>query len=196
MFLSAQSQFSRITDKIKTAFYDYWWIVVIVFAVFLILFVIVVSSKNRRIRKLKNKNAELREKLSEADKAPKKEDVFAPVMGGKQLFGVETEQIREESEQAVRKIQEPQKVAAPVVKQAVRVEKFDDVETMSNNASIKFRILFDRAGNSWVIKKDGSDRVVRRLATKEEAMVTARSLCKKHNAELVVHKKDGKFQRQ
>ena len=77
MFLSAQSQFSRITDKIKTAFYDYWWIVVIVFAVFLILFVIVVSSKNRRIRKLKNKNTELREKLSEADKAPKKEDVFA-----------------------------------------------------------------------------------------------------------------------
>ena len=192
--LSAQSNGSQFTDKIKTAFSDYWWIVVIAFAALLLLFIIVAACKSGKIRKLKKQNAELREKLEEADKPQEeKEDVFAPVTGGKQLFGIEAEKQPEEVKEQPKEAVEP---VRPAVRQDVRVERIDDIEPASKNANIKFRVLFDRAGNSWVIKKDGSDRVVRRLATKEEAMVTAKSLCKKHNAELVVHKKDGKFQRQ
>ena len=65
-----------------------------------------------------------------------------------------------------------------------------------NGGVVKFTVKYDRTKDTWVIKKDGVDRVVRRVDTKEEAMNVARALCKKYNASLVVHKKDGKFQRQ
>lgn len=64
-----------------------------------------------------------------------------------------------------------------------------------SSGSIKFTVVYDRPKDSWVIKKDGVNRVVRRVDTKEEAMQIARELCRKYNANLVVHKKDGKFQK-
>ena len=65
-----------------------------------------------------------------------------------------------------------------------------------SGGNIKFIVKYDRAKDSWVVKREGVDRAVRRVDTKEEAMTVARALCKKYNANLVVHKKDGKFQKQ
>ena len=68
-------------------------------------------------------------------------------------------------------------------------------EVSQKDGSVKYTVLYDRAKDSWVIKRDGMNRVVRRVDTKEEAMSVARALCKKYDAKLVVHKKDGKFQK-
>lgn len=62
--------------------------------------------------------------------------------------------------------------------------------------AVKYVVKYDRMKDSWIIQRSGSDRVVRRLKTKEEAVSEARAICKRQNATLVVHKKDGKFQKQ
>ncbi len=56
-------------------------------------------------------------------------------------------------------------------------------------------VKYDRTKLSWIITKKGSQRVIRRVQTKEEALRIARELCKKTGAGLYVHKKDGKFQK-
>lgn len=56
-------------------------------------------------------------------------------------------------------------------------------------------VKYDRTKLSWIITKKGSQRVIRRVQTKEEALRIARDLCKKTGAGLYVHKKDGKFQK-
>ena len=47
----------------------------------------------------------------------------------------------------------------------------------------------------WVIKKDGASRATKRVATKEEALKIAKQLSVSHDANVSVHKKDGKFQK-
>ena len=49
--------------------------------------------------------------------------------------------------------------------------------------------------NAWIILRSDTDRTYRRLATKQEALVVAKDLARRLHAQLVVHKKDGKFQR-
>lgn len=60
---------------------------------------------------------------------------------------------------------------------------------------VNYVVKYDRAKLSWIITKKGSQRVVRRVQTKEEALRVARELCKRTGAGLYVHKKDGKFQK-
>ena len=48
--------------------------------------------------------------------------------------------------------------------------------------------------NAWIILRSDTDRTYRRLATKQEALVVAKDLARRLHAQLVVHKKDGKFQ--
>ena len=78
----------------------------------------------------------------------------------------------------------------------------DDTDTVAADAapevkpeSVKYVVKFDRAKLSWIITKKGSQRVVRRVQTKEEAVRIARELCKKTGAGLYVYKKNGRFQK-
>ena len=64
------------------------------------------------------------------------------------------------------------------------------------SAQVKYVVAYDKVKASWTVKKAGADRVLRRVATKEEAMAVARELSRKTGASLEVHKKDGKFQKQ
>lgn len=70
-----------------------------------------------------------------------------------------------------------------------------DANKLLQKENIKFTVKFDRPKQSWVIMKQGQERVYRRVATKEEAMKIARELSQKYDASLTVHKKDGKFQK-
>ena len=45
----------------------------------------------------------------------------------------------------------------------------------------------------WDVKKGGSDKATKHFETKQKAVDYARELAKKQEAELVIHKKDGKI---
>jgi len=60
----------------------------------------------------------------------------------------------------------------------------------------RYRVIFDKETKTWIIKKDGAKRTIRRVRTKEEALKIAKELSKSQDKAVVVHKKDGKFQKQ
>ncbi|MDE6586312.1 MAG: DUF2188 domain-containing protein, partial [Clostridia bacterium] len=72
-------------------------------------------------------------------------------------------------------------------------EYYDDYGDESS--AVKVTLKFDRAKNSWIILRSDTDRTYRRMATKQDALVVAKDLAKRLHAQLVVHKKDGKFQK-
>lgn len=72
-------------------------------------------------------------------------------------------------------------------------EFYDDYG--DENSAVKVTLKFDRMRNAWIILRSDTDRTYRRLATKQEALVIAKDLARRLHAQLVVHKKDGKFQR-
>lgn len=72
-------------------------------------------------------------------------------------------------------------------------EYYDDYG--DETSAVKVTLKFDRNKNNWVILRTDTDRAYRRLATKQEALTIAKDLARRLHAQLVVHKKDGKFQR-
>ncbi len=72
-------------------------------------------------------------------------------------------------------------------------EYYDDYG--DENSAIKVTLKFDRNKNNWIVLRSDTDRTYRRLATKQEALVIAKDLARRLHAQLVVHRKDGKFQK-
>lgn len=217
MWASAFGDFLRkVNDKVG----GYLWAIFAAAIVLLIVILfIVIAAKNKRIKKLKKQLKTTRTELEIERTRRKNEQLFAPVTGGKQLFGQETAQEEEpilpaeepdDETETTEVEEEPEPAPAPEPKRkpisaqdeaieraASRVAYYNKTSVVSaKEGNVKFIVKYDRGKDSWVIKKEGVDRVVRRVDTKEEAMNVARALCKKYNANLVVHKKDGKFQKQ
>lgn len=71
-------------------------------------------------------------------------------------------------------------------------EYYDDFG--DETSAVKVTLKFDRVKNNWVILRTDTDRAYRRLSTKQEALMIAKDLARRLHAQLVVHKKDGKFQ--
>ena len=76
----------------------------------------------------------------------------------------------------------------PLQNQVAEVEK--------KREDTRYRVIFDKETKTWIIKKDGAKRTIRRVRTKEEALKIAKELSKSQDKAVVVHKKDGKFQKQ
>ncbi len=210
MEILISTAFKDFLDKINDKVGGYLW--AILAAAFVLLFVILcitIACKNKRIKKLKTQLRETRTELEIERTRSNNEQMFAPVTGHKELFGdtpqaesedkTDTKNASEDDDTETTEIDEPAEQKG-VAADAPKVAYYDKTSVVSPKvsgaASVKFIVKYDRSKDSWVIKKDGIDRVVRRVDTKEEAMTIARALCKKNNASLVVHKKDGKFQRQ
>lgn len=68
-------------------------------------------------------------------------------------------------------------------------------ETLERETPAGYRLIYDKENHNWMIKKDGAKRIIRRVKTKEEALKIAKELSKNQDTFLVVHKKDGKFQK-
>lgn len=57
-----------------------------------------------------------------------------------------------------------------------------------------YRVMHEKETSTWVIKKDGSTRVIRRVKTKEEALDVVKGLSVNQGLNVVVHKRNGQFQ--
>lgn len=67
---------------------------------------------------------------------------------------------------------------------------------VEKDESVTYRVVYDKEQRNWIVRIDGGERASKRCATKEEAMKVAKDLAKKKDADLSVHKKNGKFQKQ
>lgn len=79
-----------------------------------------------------------------------------------------------------------------VAKDAQKQE--NDDETVTGEQT--YRVVYDKNQKNWVVKIDGGKRASKRCATKAEALEVAKTLAKKKDADLSIHKKNGKFQKQ
>lgn len=175
------STVSDFFHKVNDGVGGYLWAILAAAVILLVVILfLVIAGKNRRIKKLKKELKNTRTEL-ETEKARANEEKASAAQNVEQVeFDDDAEPLAEESAE-----QPPQ-----------NVEYYNrTTEVSQKGGNIKYTVVYDRAKDSWVIKRSGSDRVVRRVDTKEQAMTIARSLCKKHDAALVVHKKDGKFQK-
>ena len=87
----------------------------------------------------------------------------------------------------------PEKTSAPGDEEDDEYDEYFD-DYGDENSAVKVTLKFDRMRNAWIILRSDTDRTYRRLATKQEALVVAKDLARRLHAQLVVHKKDGKFQ--
>lgn len=194
---------SKITELLHTVnakVGGYLWAILAAALILLIVILfMVIAGKNRRIKKLKKELKSTRTQLEMERSRAKNEEMFAPVTGGKEVFGEEAEQVELDDEPEEPKVV---KVSAKRAEEetdesAEKISYYNrPTEVTQKGSNVKFIVMYDRNKDSWVIKRSGSDRVVRRVDTKEEAMGIVRGLCRKYNAGLIVHKKDGKFQKQ
>jgi uncharacterized membrane protein len=58
-----------------------------------------------------------------------------------------------------------------------------------------YRVIYDKENKEWMVKKDGAQRVIRRVKTKAEALELANQFATNQELSLSVQKKDGKFQK-
>ena len=58
-----------------------------------------------------------------------------------------------------------------------------------------YRVIYNKETKVWNIKKDGAKRIIDSRATKEEALKRVKELSDSQDANFVVYKKDGKFQK-
>ena len=77
-------------------------------------------------------------------------------------------------------------------------EKTDTEESAEKEEDKKgsYRVIYSKEDKVWLIKRDGAKRTIASFKTKEQALARVSELCKNQNAKVIVHKKDGKFQKQ
>ena len=80
-------------------------------------------------------------------------------------------------------------------KKEVKVEETEKKESKKTERKAVYRVVYNKEERIWQIKKDGAKRVIASFATKDEALKRVKELCESQNLKVIVHKKDGKFQK-
>lgn len=71
----------------------------------------------------------------------------------------------------------------------------EDAEKETKQRRSLYRVIYDKEDRKWIIKKDGNEKITKKVNTKKEALEIVEKLCENQNLKMVVHKKDGKFQK-
>lgn len=60
----------------------------------------------------------------------------------------------------------------------------------------KYHVLYRSSDDSWIVKREGSDRILRVLETQKDAIAFANIKALTNETQIVIHKKDGKIRKQ
>ena len=155
-----------------------------------------------------NNDQIVEEKPAQAEAEKEKDEVIA-------------EENTDKAEESVEKKPNPKKTktkkekveAAPVVNaQENEAEKPVEAETVEHDGeektvetkestqdekktNQKYMVTYDKEHEEWVVKKTGASRASKRCKTKKEAMEVAEILAESKDMNIIVKKKDGKFQK-
>ena len=94
-----------------------------------------------------------------------------------------------------RKPKEEEQKSTKTEKKEVKVEKTEKREVKKTERKAVYRVVYNKEERIWQIKKDGAKRVITSYPTKEEALKRVKELCESNDMNVIIHKKDGKFQK-
>lgn len=94
------------------------------------------------------------------------------------------------------KTNEEKTVKKVVSKKEEKTEQTIDSTETEEGKKGSYRVIYSKEDKVWLIKRDGAKRTIASYKTKEQALARVSELCKNQNAKVIVHKKDGKFQKQ
>jgi hypothetical protein len=60
----------------------------------------------------------------------------------------------------------------------------------------RYHVLYRAADDAWIVKREGSDRILRTLETQKDAIAYANIKALTNDTQIVIHKKDGKIRKQ
>ncbi len=155
---------------------NWYWLVIIVLIIALIVVICLNIKKSNALEEKNTKNTSKQIEPTESVKVEKANDE------------VETNQVTEDDDD------EDDEITFESNEELDEEETEEVKETEATRPKL-YRISYDHEERMWLIKKDGAKRVIRKTATKAEAVEIAKRMCDNQDLNLVVHKKDGKFQK-
>lgn len=60
----------------------------------------------------------------------------------------------------------------------------------------RYHVMYRSSDNSWIVKREGSERILRVLETQKDAIAFANIKALTNETQIVIHKKDGKIRKQ
>lgn len=175
----------------------------VIAGLFIVLILVLVIGKKHR-KQAKNEEPQKAEvQQAEPEAVEEEAEEEAEDDGAEELVPEQEEAPAEEKKPAKRTAKkaekkQPEKAAeekksAKAKKEEAPKEKKGE-KNMDDNQT--YRIVYDKEQKNWIVKIDGGQKASRRCKTKAEALEVAKNLAKKKDADLSVHKKNGKFQKQ
>lgn len=145
--------------------------------------------KQKKVEKTAEKKEEKKTQLEEENKKEEKKTET------KKVEHKEVSKKPATNKPAVKKPVEPKEEenGSKEEKPLKKEEKIEEKKEKDINET--YRVVYDKEQKNWIVRIDGGQRASRRCATKEEALKVAKDLAKKKDADLSVHKKNGKFQK-
>lgn len=135
-------------------------------------------------KEVKKTTAKTTQKKASAKAAPKQTKTAAKPAQKQTKAAAKPNTKKTEPKPATKKTETKPVAKKAETKPAVKEEKRD-----------VYRVSYDKVSRTWLIKKDGARRTIASFQTKEEAMTRVKQLSASKDANVVVHKKDGKFQK-
>lgn len=123
------------------------------------------------------------------------------------LFGKKKKEEKTAKVEKTNAVKEENEVAEPVKKEVKKstkkvepkvkkeVENAEQEKPEKKEKKSIYRVIYNKEDRTWQIKKDGAKRVITSYSTKEEALTRVKELCASQNLKVIIHKKDGKFQK-
>ena len=192
-----------VRDWIVVVWEHYTWlcigIIVCLVAIIALVVLFIIESKKKK-EKAKNAVEAKEDDLVKAEKTEIEAEETASVeTNAKEEKNVEAEEDKEVVKTAkkskVKTKKQPAKVEEkqPVNEDVAEEDASGEVKKVNN---AKYRLIYDRENTSWVIRKDGAGRTIRRVKTKKEALSILKEMEEKNeDIKMVIHKKNGKFQK-
>ena len=179
---------------------EYWYISAMLFLALIAILVAVVVLIARAVKQIKEDSQvnKARKKDSEEKKAVKSEVKKEEVKKVEKTVAQKKEEKKAVKAEPKKK-EEKKEAVAPASEDTTEavIETTEVVETDAEKREIKavYRVIYDKENREWMVKKDGAQRVIRRVKTKAEALELASQFATNQDLSISVQKKDGKFQK-
>ena len=154
----------------------------------------VLDTKADEVVAQNSSNEESTQNENEQNSAPSKKDTSSESIDLDDIDFIPVES-EPQSKKSKKKLNEEGTDDDATPNESEKVESTSTKKESGAKTVEKYRVTYDKDKQDWVVKKDGAQKANKRFATKEEATEYAKDLAKRNNASVVLHKKDGKFQK-
>jgi len=176
--------------SLPTYLAEYWYMILAGFIVAVILFVtgiILLAKATRQLKENANVARGRRQAIEEQKRLDEERARLlkeSAALGAEDAFDpIDEAWLNEEIAEP-----EPDNVEETVVEVEAKIGGKREIKAV-------YRVIYDRDNKEWMVKKDGAQRVIRRVKTKVEALELAHQFAGNQDLSVSVQKRDGRFQK-